>query len=262
MIPQANIIAWSNRVPWKTNEQVEQDLVICRSLVEIFNDNFLAKSLAFRGGTALHKLYLQPQPRYSEDIDLVQIRSEPIKETLTRLRNQLSFLGNPSVEQKRGNNTLKFRFESEIPPIQRLRLKIEINCREHFTELGWQWKEFEVNSNWFNGSCKITTFKLEELLGTKLRALYQRRKGRDLYDLYQALTKQDIDIEELIQCYKRYISFSNGQPPSAKQFVKNMDQKIHNANFTGDIVALVRPDESYDHEIAYDLIREKLIEKI
>ena len=30
------------------------------------------------GGTALHKLYLQPQVRYSEDIDLVQINSEPI----------------------------------------------------------------------------------------------------------------------------------------------------------------------------------------
>lgn len=65
MIPQYDIIAWSNHVPWKTNEQVEQDLVICRSLVEIFKDDFLAKSLAFRGGTALHKLYLYPESRYS-----------------------------------------------------------------------------------------------------------------------------------------------------------------------------------------------------
>ena len=202
MIPQSDIIAWSNNVPWKTNEQVEQDLVICRSLVEIFNDDFLAKSLAFRGGTALHKLYLHPQPRYSEDIDLVQIRPEPIKETLSRLRDQLSFLDKPSVEQKRGNNTLKFRFDSEIPPVQRLRLKVEINCREHFAELDWYQKKFEVNTNWFKGSCKLTTYKLEELLGTKLRALYQRRKGRDLYDLYQALTKQEINHEALIRFFK------------------------------------------------------------
>jgi len=62
-------------------EQVEQDLVICRALVEIFSDDWLASSLAFRGGTALHKLYLNPQPRYSEDIDLVQVRAKPIKET-------------------------------------------------------------------------------------------------------------------------------------------------------------------------------------
>lgn len=62
MIPQNNIIEWSNVVSWRTNEQVEQDLVICRALVEIFSDDYLAGHLAFRGGTALHKLYLQPQP--------------------------------------------------------------------------------------------------------------------------------------------------------------------------------------------------------
>jgi len=75
VIPQAYITEWSNNVPWQTNEQVEQDLVICRALVALFQDDFLAENLAFRGGTALHKLYLQPQPRYSEDIDLVQIKS-------------------------------------------------------------------------------------------------------------------------------------------------------------------------------------------
>jgi predicted nucleotidyltransferase component of viral defense system len=77
MIPQAYIMEWSHRVPWQSYEQVEQDLVICRTLVEIFSDELLANSLAFRGGTALHKLYLQPQPRYSEDIDLVQVTGEP-----------------------------------------------------------------------------------------------------------------------------------------------------------------------------------------
>ncbi len=77
MIPQAAIAEWSNYIPWNSNEQVEQDLIICRALVEIFNDKYLSSHLAFRGGTALHKLYLHPQPRYSEDIDLVQIKAEP-----------------------------------------------------------------------------------------------------------------------------------------------------------------------------------------
>jgi hypothetical protein len=39
MIPQAYITEWGNLVPWQTNEQVEQDLVICRALVEIFSDS-------------------------------------------------------------------------------------------------------------------------------------------------------------------------------------------------------------------------------
>lgn len=132
MIPQAYMIEWSNTVPWQTNEQVEQDLVICRALVEIFKDDFLAKSLAFRGGTALHKLYLQPQPRYSEDIDLVQINAGSIGEIIDHIRKALSFLGKAKVETGKTMATVKFRFQSEFPPIVPLRLKIETNCREHF----------------------------------------------------------------------------------------------------------------------------------
>jgi predicted nucleotidyltransferase component of viral defense system len=42
---------------------------------------------------------------------------------------------------------------------------------------------FKVKNQWFNGSCKIATYQLYELVGTKLRALYQRKKGHDLFDL-------------------------------------------------------------------------------
>ena len=104
MIPQAYITEWSNFVPWQTNEQVEQDLVICRALVAIFQDTFLADNLAFRGGTALHKLYLQPQPRYSEDIDLVQITAEPFGQIIDKIKEQLAFLGQPKVKIKSNNN--------------------------------------------------------------------------------------------------------------------------------------------------------------
>ena len=79
MIPQYSIQEWHEQVPWNTDAMVEQDLIICRALISIFSDEFLASQLAFRGGTALHKLYLQPQPRYSEDIDLVQITPGPLR---------------------------------------------------------------------------------------------------------------------------------------------------------------------------------------
>ena len=121
MIPQSHIMEWSQQVPWQSNEQVEQDLIICRALVEIFSDKWLASSLAFRGGTALHKLYLQPQPRYSEDIDLVQVRAEPIKETVQRLQVALAFLGESSVKPRRDGTQIICRFDSEFPPSFRLR---------------------------------------------------------------------------------------------------------------------------------------------
>lgn len=264
MIPRAHITEWSNNVPWQTNEQVEQDLILSRAFVEIFNDEFLAQHLAFRGGTALHKLFYQPQPRYSEDIDLVQIKAEPIKETIKRFQEKLAFIGPSSVEQKRHNNTLKFKFTSEIEPVQNLKIKVEINCKEHFTVLGLEKKKFQVNSEWYKGECDITTYKLEELIGTKLRALYQRRKGRDLFDLYIALTKGNPNREEIIKCFKEYMQFSAGKIPTQKEFLLNMDEKMKNDEFIGDIAAIIRPDEKekYNQEKAYELIKTELIEKI
>lgn len=92
MINRTAITQWNKIVPWNDNAQVEQDLIISRALVAIFSDKFLASQLAFRGGTALHKLYLSPQPRYSEDIDLVQITPGPIKPIMFKLGEVLSFL--------------------------------------------------------------------------------------------------------------------------------------------------------------------------
>jgi predicted nucleotidyltransferase component of viral defense system len=262
MIPANEIIAWSNLVPWITNEQIEQDLVICRSLVEIFSNEFLAENLVFRGGTALHKLYLQPQPRYSEDIDLVQKKTGPIKEIIKELQKCMSFLGEPTVKQKANNNTLVYRFNSEsVTPVS-LRLKIEINCREHFSVLGYTSKEFSVNTGWYNGKCQIQTYHLEEMIGTKVRALYQRKKGRDLYDLYKALTMTNLNIEQVLKCYKEYMSFVVDNPPTQKQYLKNMELKMKDREFVDDSLSLLRVDEKYDYIKAYELIKINLLEKI
>jgi len=133
MISRRYIEEWKANSPWPNDAQVEQDLVIERALVELFSADFIRKSLAFRGGTALHKIFMKPQARYSEDIDLVQITAGPINPVLKQIREKLKFLGTKrSVKQNGNNNTIVYRFESEIPPIINLRLKIEINCREHF----------------------------------------------------------------------------------------------------------------------------------
>jgi predicted nucleotidyltransferase component of viral defense system len=250
-------------VRWQTNEQVEQDLVICRALVEIFSDEWLANSLAFRGGTALHKLYLQLQPRYSEDIDLVQVRAEPIKETVQRLQAALEFLGESSVKPRRDGTQIICRFDSEFPPSIRLRLKVEANTREHFTVHGLQQFPLDVKSSWFVGSCQLTTYRLEELLGTKLRALYQRRKGRDLYDMFIALTqKPELDIEAILHSYREYMNFSVEKPPTQLEYIRNMEAKMRDADFLGDTTALLRPDVPYNPQAAYELVKTTLIERI
>ena len=258
MIPQAYITAWGQHVPWQTPEQIEQDLVICRALVQIFNDPLLATSLAFRGGTALNKLYLQPQPRYSEDIDLVQITAGPFGPLIDRLRDVLDFLGRPQIKSKNNNTTLVFKFESEFPPVQTLRLKVETNCREHFSALGWHYADFAVESDWYQGSCQLTTYYLAELLGTKLRALYQRRKGRDLFDLHRALTTTAVDPAQIVACFQQYMA-AEESTVSQQQFLDNLTDKMENVGFLGDTTALLRPVEAYNPQQAYVLVRNRLL---
>jgi predicted nucleotidyltransferase component of viral defense system len=134
MIARRYIEEWKEKAPWPDNSQVEQDLIIERALVDMFSDELIYTMLAFRGGTALHKLYLKPQARYSEDIDLVQITEGPISPILKRIRERLAFLGTKRiVKQHIHNNTILYRFESEVEPVINMRLKIEIKNR---AELG------------------------------------------------------------------------------------------------------------------------------
>lgn len=262
MIPEFAIREWNEVVPWTEPEQVEQDLLICRVLTEIYKDEYLASHLAFRGGTALHKLYLSPQPRYSEDIDLVQIKAEPIKETYDHIRDALSFLGEPKVKQKRNNNTLIFRMESEIPPVVPIHLKVEINCKEHFNVLPMQEIPFSVSNKWYQGECNVLTYQLDELVGTKLRALYQRRKGRDLYDLYKALTTKELNIDNVLKCYHQYMDFVVDHIPTYKEFIINMEDKIQDEEFLGDTQQLLRPDENFNPHDGYEVVRSVLIDRL
>ena len=255
-------MSWNEQVPWETHAKVEQDILICRCLVAIYSDEFLASQLAFRGGTALHKLYLSPQPRYSEDIDLVQIQPGPIKNVLYRLGEVLDFMPDRVTKPKRYNNTMLFRMESEIPPTVPIRLKVEINCYEHFDVLGLVKKPFSVENSWFTGQAELTTYKCNELLGTKMRALYQRKKGRDLFDLYVGLTEGQCNANEIIHCYNRYMAFVVDKPPTYKQFVNNMETKMTDLEFLGDTMGLIRPEMNYDPMAAYQLVKETLIDRL
>ncbi|GMQ75236.1 MAG: hypothetical protein BMS9Abin01_0483 [Gammaproteobacteria bacterium] len=203
MIPRAHITAWRTSAPWPENEQVEQDLVLSRALVELFSDSMVVDGLAFRGGTALNKLFVGPPCRYSEDIDLVQLRAGPIGPLMDAIRERLDpWLGTPPYERSHGRVTLYYRYQSTFEPVQRMRLKVEITTREHFSVRGIVRHVFEVRSRWFSGSAPISTYQLEELLGTKLRALYQRRNGRDLFDLWNAQRRTAVDAGRVVECFQ------------------------------------------------------------
>lgn len=259
MIPQANITAWRAHAPWPDDAQVEQDLVLTRALIDVFSEPKLTGKIALRGGTALHKLFLHPTSRYSEDIDLVQTESGPIGIILDAIRSNLdAWLGKPTRSRAEGCTTLVYRFDSEIPPVRPLRLKIEINTREHFSILGFARCPVAAENPWFNGKADITTFEMDELLATKLRALYQRRKGRDLFDLWLAITHRRIDPPRVIKCFTKYLQ-REGNSVSRAQFEQNLHDKESDPAFLADIRPLLRADMDYDAAPAIAQVRELLV---
>lgn len=259
MIPLNSITAWRQYAPWINDHQVEQDLVISRALVALYQQPLIVESLAFRGGTALNKLFINPPSRYSEDIDLVQIKPAPIGEAINAIRNALDhWLGYPKWKQKQGRVTLYYQFTTEALPQLPRKLKIEINTEEHLCVLGLAYFPFEVASDWFSGQAMITSFHFNELIGTKLRALYQRKKGRDLFDLWLALDHREFKVAQAILAFQAYLENEDKKITRA-QFEANLYEKVLSADFGRDIQLMMTPEIQWDFHVAVARIQQEII---
>jgi predicted nucleotidyltransferase component of viral defense system len=205
LIPRAYLQEWSAKVPWPNLRQVEQDLIICRALCDLFSMPKLKDKIAFRGGTAINKLLFRRPLRYSEDIDLVQVRPEGIGPTIDAMREALAWLGDCNRNRASHSTHLTFRFEPESDPGTTLNLKVEVNTREHVNLLGLKTYALELVNGWHQAKAEIVSFEPEEVFGTKLRALLQRRRGRDLFDLDEGLKQLGLDGNKVIGCFEHYL---------------------------------------------------------
>lgn len=245
MIPAQNIVAWGNVVPWADQRQVEQDLIICRAIIAIFSDDALRGELRFRGGTALNKLHFALPLRYSEDIDLVRTSAGPIGPILDRLRAVLEpWLGRAQFDQSPVAPKLRFRVDAEDGSGVPIRLKVEVNTRETTAFDPVHSIPFRVENPWFAGTAEAQTFSREEMLATKLRALLQRDKGRDLYDLAHALERFDgLDPARVVELFARYLEGS-GQAISRAQAQRRMFEKLARPRFVVDMKPLLPAAEA------------------
>jgi predicted nucleotidyltransferase component of viral defense system len=237
MIPTAFLQAWSVKAPWPDLRQVEQDLIISRALCDLFNALALNDKIAFRGGTAIHKLLFKQPLRYSEDIDLVQVKAEPIGATVDAIRAALSWLGRCQREQAGHSMHLVFKFTPEVDSQATLKLKVEINTREHANLLGIKRYPFALENDWYRGTTEIASFEPEELFGTKLRALLQRRASRDLFDLHQGLEQLRLAPEKVIACFDHYLALE-GKPITRAIAEQRMLEKL-TRSLTEDITPVV-----------------------
>jgi predicted nucleotidyltransferase component of viral defense system len=253
VFPQVDIVRWRAVAPWADDDDVEQDLIITLTLFDIFRDATLKEALAFRGGTALHKLHLAPAARYSEDIDLVQRAPGPIGPVLSRLRRVLEWIG-PARSDTGEHPRVTFRFETETGAIRKV--KIEIKSHEDFGHVVP--RLYAVPDLPVGNSAVVPTYELDELLATKLRALYQRRKGRDLFDLWWAHEHADPDPTRIVALLGEYQAAAGRPMIRASEFRANLAAK-RVPSFLEEVRPLLRLDVAYDPAGALDWVEATFI---
>lgn len=260
MIPEKLILRWRQNAGWQLLNQVEQDLIISRALVDLYNDPYVSEALVFRGGTALNKLFLKPPSWYSEDIDFVQKNADPIGQTIDAIRAVLKpWLGDPKwkITQRSAKLIYKYEAINKMPA----KLKIEINTTEHFQVLPLRSEEFNVDSDWWSGNAKIATYEIDELMATKLRALYQRRKGRDLFDLWYVTKNELINLDRVFEVFKKYCA-NDDSHFTKDEFIKNLELKRNHQEFQSDMHALLPVGLKWNFDESYRFVLENVISKL
>jgi hypothetical protein len=140
-----------------------------------------------------------------------------------------------------------------------MRVKIEINTYEISPARPHRRATYEVESGWWSGSAGVLTFQPEELVATKLRALFQRKKGRDLFDLWLALTVLGLDPAEIVACFGPY----RPDGYTAERARQGLEEHIGDPGFRSDLLPLLREiPEDYDVDAAAQRVADALLDRV
>lgn len=265
MIAREIIQKQNKHILWKKDYMVEQDLLLDRALVSMYQDDHIRETLVFRGGTALNKLFFRFPARFSEDLDFVQLKPARIGPTIDAIKKCMQWLldeagqGRPRVSLGRGGTKIFYNFTNI--DVTSSNIKIEINTIEHLKVAPLQEIDFSTSSDYFTGEAKVITYGLAELMATKLRAVYQRRKGRDLFDLWYVFSRDLVDIDSVVRIFHAYNTY-NGITITREMFLRNMEEKRQNEDFRQDIRILLAPNTAYDFDTAFDFFMREVISRI
>ena len=273
-ITRQDILAHQAVVPWAAQHQVEQDLLLCRAMVALFDDTFLSSQVAMRGGTLLHKVHLAPASRYSEDIDLVVVGTRPEEHIRRAVRRVLAeVLGAPKASAW---GTLKLALRNAVQPSRVLRMTyslpsiiepgrmLDIVIEANVTERKPHRSVVEIPFGFpFRGKSvqtRIKGYDIHEMLGTKMRAMFQRKRGRDLFDLYWALTKSTspVDPSGIIESFQHYMK-QEGTKAGQAEFVGILEAHLKDRGFCSDMEPLLRSGITYDPQSAGSYVKANLL---
>ncbi|MEG9862696.1 MAG: nucleotidyl transferase AbiEii/AbiGii toxin family protein [Parvularculales bacterium] len=269
MIRPEQIEEWAEKTPWTDPRQVEQDMVVSRAVADIFSHPEIQDRIYFIGGTALNKIHMDKPSRFSEDIDLIQVRDKDLAPTIDAIRFGLDpWLNKPVREgQERGKSKsyiykLYYRLPSQENPKKPVQLKIEINTRDHDHVFGLEKKPYEMSSSWHSGNAIVPIPNVHELIGRKMNALYERSRGRDLFDIGHAIREGIADPEWVIEALNKLRENRGAEPLSREDFEARLRSRVDNVAFKADMDDLMPDDQKQDIAADTALVIHHLVERL
>lgn len=282
MIQHSHLTAWQSFAPWPKSSQIEQDLRLTQGVAAIFGDELLREHLAMRGGTVLHKAHLAhlahlaPAARHSEDIDLVLVKNMDTATLERHLHRVLApVLGRPSDSLVadawltmrnvlRPSKILRTAYKFTPLGLQREEtIKVEVNLNENASL--YPLVEVKLDTLDEDGEPVLAmarSYDINEMLGTKTRALMQREQGRDLFDLAHAwqlgtagATPYAVDGAKAMEAFTWYLE-KEGVQLDAREANAHLDSCLGKRAFQQDMETLLRRGiPKFDVDAAAKIVR-------
>jgi hypothetical protein len=273
---QTHLTAWQTHAPWPKRSQIEQDLRLSRGVAAIFADEVLREHVAMRGGTVLHKAHLAPAARYSEDIDLVLTKpmdTATLEKHLLRVLTPILGTPAPSIfldawlalrNANKSSKILSIKFKFTPIGLSRLEtIKVDINLNEE--KPFYPLVNVDIQSLNDDGeliTAQAISYDINEMLGTKTRALMQREQGRDLFDLWFAwsqsqagLTPFQVDGKRAMEAFEWYLG-NEGTAMGRAEAGQLLEKRVRKKAFRMDMDTLLRPGlAKFDVDAAAQVVR-------
>lgn len=200
-----------NRKTLKYPLQIAEKDYFLTLVLQIITNSALKDILIFKGGTALHHCYLE-QYRFSEDLDF-SANKRPI--SLEEARKIFADIDYLSIKKDYiSGATVKIeKLQYAGPLIQLNSLKVEIDFLQNVL---LPHQTINYNNVW-GIEFGVKVMDIREICAEKIRAMSDRARYRDFYDLFLILEKYQLNLEEIIS----YIKQKEIRKPITKLNIKN-----------------------------------------
>lgn len=213
------------------DQQIEKDYILSWILLGISKHECLSKTIIFKGGTVLKKVYFEDY-RFSEDLDFTMLDNNiPNDQIFLWFNEVFEFIkedANIPLEiidnNEHEDGGINF-YISYIGPLggqgSNKRVKVDISRSEKMVFAPILKNVFISYSDLEEH--QLLCYPLEEVLLEKMRSVMQRMQARDFYDIWYLLEIQSMDVdfyinEFEIKCKCKNILYTD--------FSKKLDERL------------------------------------